>query len=133
MAGFGLSVAFALLVVAYRDATAPDRNVHEFPTQSSALAFHLLIWVPGLLGLALLGFAIGLVPQLLLRAPVRWPFIAGVVAGLFWVALALAGVPYSLGLTAPAGIVIVSAFLAVFVSAMSIGMALSKGSIGGAV
>ncbi|MBK9967344.1 MAG: hypothetical protein IPP07_21695 [Holophagales bacterium] len=45
----------------------------------------------------------------------------------------VAGVPYSLGLTAPAGILIVSVFLAVFVSAMSIGVALSKGSIGGAV
>jgi hypothetical protein len=56
-----------------------------------------------------------------------------VVAGLFCVALAVAGVPYSLGLTAPAGILIVSVFLAVFVSAVSIGVALSKGSIGGAV
>ncbi len=133
MLGFGLSVFIALSVVAYRLATAPDRNVHEFPTPSSELAFNLLIWVPALLALALLGFAIGLVPLVLLRAPVRWPLATGGVAGLFWVGLALAGVPYSLGLTAPAGILIVSVFLAVFVSAMSIGIALSKGSIGGAV
>jgi len=133
MLGFGLSVSIALSVVAYRSASAPDRNVHEFPTQSSDLAFHLLIWAPALLALALLGFAIGLVPLVLLRAPVRWPFVTGAVAGLFWVALAVAGVPYSLGLAAPAGILIVSVFLAVFVSAMSIGVALSKGSIGGAV
>lgn len=133
MLGFGLSVFVALSVVAYRSASAPDRNVHEFPTQSSALSFQLLIWAPALLALALLGFAIGLVPLLLLRAPVRWPSATGAVAGLFWVALAVAGVPYSLGLTAPAGTLIVSIFLAVFVSAMSIGVALSKGSIGGAV
>ena len=133
MGAFGLSVFFALSVVAYRLASGPNRNVHEFPTQSSALAFQLLIWAPALLGLALLGFGIGLVPLVLLRAPVRWPFATGAVAGLFWVALALAGVPYSLGLAAPAGVLIVSVFLSVFVSAMSIGVALSKGSIGGAV
>jgi hypothetical protein len=49
MLGFGLSVFIALSVVAYQSATAPDRNVHEFPTQSSDLAFHLLIWAPALL------------------------------------------------------------------------------------
>ncbi len=119
-------------MVAWRLATAPDRNVHEFPTPSSALVFHLLVWAPSLLAVALLGFAVGLAPLLLLRAPVPWPWATGFGAGLFWVALASAGVPYSLGLTAPAGLLVVSRFLAVFVSAVSIGVALARGSIGGA-
>jgi hypothetical protein len=131
MAGFGLSVLVALSVVAWRLADAPDRGVRDAARPASRLAVLFLARVPSLLALALLGFAVGLVPLVLLRAPVRRPLVTGVTAGLFWVALALAGVPYSLGLTAPAGILVVSVFLAVFVSAVSIGIALSEGSLGG--
>lgn len=131
--GFGLPVSAALSVVAYRSATTADRNIHEFPTPSSALAFHLLVWVPGLVTLALAGFVIGLVPVLLLRVPVRWPYPSGLGAAAFWVALAVAGVPFSLGLSAPTGILVVSVLLALSVSAISIGVALSHGSVRNAV
>lgn len=131
--GFGSSVAVALSVVASRLEPGSSPGTGELRTTVPALALRLLAWAPSLLGLALLGFAIGLVPAVLLRAPVPWPFASGAAAGLFWIALALAGVPYSLGLTTPAGIFIVSVFLAVFVSAASIGRALTRGSIGGAL
>lgn len=80
----------------------------------------------GLAGLALLGFAIGLVPAVLLRGTIRFPFLTGLGVGLFWLGLAVAGEPYTLGLKAPAGIGLVSVFLGVFVSGGSIGASLLK-------
>ncbi|MFN7988621.1 MAG: hypothetical protein U0529_14190 [Thermoanaerobaculia bacterium] len=130
--GFGLSVFAALSVVSYRLASAPDRDIREAPTHAAAFARHLFITAPFLCALALLGFAVGLVPAVLLRAAVPRPVATGIGIGLFWVVIGIAGVPYSLGLTAPAGIFIVSVFLAVFVSAASIGVALARGQIGDA-
>lgn len=130
-AGFALSVLAALSVVVWKGAAAPGGGAAELAGPASAFGSRLLALAPPLLPLALLGFAAGLVPAALLRAAVPRPLAAGAGAGLFWVALAIAGAPYSLGLTAPAGILIVSAFLAVFVSAASIGAALSRGAIGG--
>ena len=61
-----------------------------------------------------------------LGGSVRLPFPTGAGVGLFWLGLALAGEPYSLGLKMPAGLGIVSVFLAVLVSGASIGASLLK-------
>lgn len=107
--GFGLSVSVALALLARSGSDSPG-----------------LANLAALCALALLGFAIGLLPAALLGGSIRFPFLAGAGVGLFWLALALAGKPYDLGLKAPAGIAILSVFLGVFVSGAAIGAALLK-------
>ncbi len=129
--GFGLALVSALSVVAWRGATGSPATAAGLGEAATALLPRLAALAPRLTALGLLGFAVGLSPAALLRAAPPWPFLGGLGAGAFWLLLAISGTPYSLGLTAPAGVLIVSVFLGVLVSGAAIGSALGKGEIGG--
>ena len=122
LAGFGISVVAALYVATRQDA----------PGDGGSLPSGFLASLAALTAIALAGFAVGLAPLAFLRSPLRRPFLTGLGAGLFWLCLAIPGRPYSLGLTAPGGIGIVSVFIAVLVSGASIGHSFLDGGNGSA-
>jgi hypothetical protein len=124
-AGFGLSVFASLSLLAWRDAGAA-RAGEAAAARGALFSFPFPVWAGALTLLALGAFAVGLVPVVFLGGSVKRPFATGAGVGLFWVALALAGEPYSLGLRMPAGLAIVSVFLAVLVSGAAIGASLMK-------
>ena len=126
LAGFAVSVVASLSVAAYRE-TAGVQGVRALPSPASSLLSRLVASGPGLTVIGLAGFAVGLAPLALMRASLRRPFLNGLGVGLFWLCLAFAGKPYSLGLTAPPGIAIVSVFLAVIVSGAAIGRSVLSG------
>ena len=123
--GFGLSVVAALSVVAQREISGVGRV--EFLAAPAPFTYRFLLWGPALTVVALLGFGLGLLPLAFMRGSIRYPLLAGAGVGLFWLCLAIAGLPYSLGLTAPAGAGLVSVFLGVLVSGAAIGRSVLSG------
>ena len=126
LTGFAVSVVASLSVAAYREA-AGGLAAPALSSPASSLLSRFATSGAGLTAIGLAGFAVGLAPLALMRASLRRPFLTGLGAGLFWLCLALAGKPYSLGLTAPPGIAIVSVFLAVIVSGAAIGRSVLSG------
>jgi hypothetical protein len=106
-----VAVYVALAVFSVQQAFSPDRNRHEFPSDASFLFFMLIIWSPLLTGVAAAGFGVGLIPIFAASGAPRRPFLLGCGIGCVWLALALRGVPYSLGIGAPSGVFLVSLML----------------------
>lgn len=127
VAGYGLVVAAALGLVARRAVPGAAGRVAEFPATAFPFVHGFAVWGPLLAAAAMAAFAAGLVPLVLLRGSIRHPLVAGGACGLLWLLVALAGAPYTLGLTAPAGLGLVSFFMGAFVSAGSIGASMMRG------
>ena len=121
LASYSLVTFVALSLVAARASSGRPGLPREFSAEAFPFRLGFPSWGFLLTALAALSFLVGLVPLLVFRGRVPWPLVAGAGAGLFWLALGFAGPPYSLGLTAPAGLAIVSVFLSVLVSAASLG------------
>lgn len=120
LGSYSLVTFLALARVHARVASAAGSGSREIALEAFPFRLGFPQWALLLTALAALSFAIGLAPLLFFRGRFAWPLLAGAAAGLFWLALAWAGAPYSLGLTAPAGLAIVSVFLGVLISAASL-------------